>query len=153
MAGLRAWMTGQTQLLSRWLWMIVNKVKLIADGCQFWSHFLLGAGGSHVESNSTKAGVFITCGFRHHMARVIVITLPSGLLLFLTSLLVVNHLLLSFFVRGITYLWSLVLLCEHLQLIMCTRLAPNFQMWSHISSQSSASRIPWRTGCLYALKC
>lgn len=35
-----AWMMGETQLLSRWLWVIVNKVKLITDGWQLWSHLL-----------------------------------------------------------------------------------------------------------------
>lgn len=45
-------MMGQMQCLSQWLWMIVNKVKLITDGCQLCSPILPGAGRSHFRSFS-----------------------------------------------------------------------------------------------------
>lgn len=74
-----AWVTGQLQFMSHWLWMIVNKVELITDGCQLWSHFLPGADGSHFGSplklwHRRPPHMWIS----RRLARVIVITCRVG---------------------------------------------------------------------------
>lgn len=118
---------GQTQFLSRWRWMIVNKVKLITDGCQLWSHVLPGAGGSHFESSpKLRRRRLLHMWISHRRAPVIVITRRVGSFVFNVSINRQSPTILFLYPRD-TYLWSLVLLCEHLQLIMCALLTPNLE--------------------------
>lgn len=152
-----AWMMGQTQLLSRWLWLIVNKVKLITDGCQLWSHILPGAGGSHFESLlKLWHRLLLHMWILHRLARVIVITRRVGSFVFNVTINRQSPAILFLYLRD-TYLWSLGLLCEHLQLIMCTLLTLNLQSrCAAIQAESHYSTpcvlVLWGIGCLFAFK-
>lgn len=149
---------GQTQFLSRWLWTIVNKVKLITDGRQLWFHILPGAGGSHVGSSlKLWRRRLLHMWISHRSAQVIVITRRVGSFVSNVSINRQSPAILFLYPRD-TYLWSLVLLCEHLQLIMCALLTqtwnPDVQLYKQKVSHHLTPKIlvPWGTGCLFALK-
>lgn len=120
-------MMGETQLLSRWLWVIVNKVKLITDGWQLWSHLLPGAEGHHFEA---PLKLWCRCPPVHMD---FVSPGPSYCDNLSSGLDRMNRrspaILFFFFFSFLsdTYLWSLVCLCEHSLLIMWTPLHPDLE--------------------------
>lgn len=154
-----AWVTGQLQFTSRWLWMIVNKVKLITRGCQLWSHFLPGADGSHFGSSlklwhRRLPHMWIS----HRLARVIVITCRVGS--FVSNVSINRQspaVLLSLSEEIHIYeVWSVcVNICNWLcALFSLQTWSPDVRLYKQKVSHYPAPGVPvpWGIGCLFVLK-
>lgn len=119
------WWVKHSFCLGGFGWLSI-KVKLITDGCQRWSHILPGAGGSHFESFLKLWRRRLHMWISHRLAQAIVITRWASSFVFNVSVNRRSPAILFLYPRD-TYLWSLVLLCEHLQLIIWALLTSNLE--------------------------